>query len=393
MSYKSIDFKGKNKNISNEKKNFSNYVIKKDSNARMLFSIFALLIIFLLGLILPKTTKAYSEGKYQSYLYVKAINYTLSVIKSSNAEAKDANSKNTLNLAALSLLGVDILNPISIVTKEVAYLNKNEISTDAVVNNANNEVKNLKAFILNPFKLEEKQVSKSEAEAKVESPNVTATLYNPALKKTLNNAKPEVLIYHSHTSEAYLASDKDTSKTSSSLDQTKNVCVVGDVIEEELEKNYGIAVIHDKTVHDKGDYNNAYKKSGVTLDKYLKSYGDFKLIIDLHRDSVDKNAITTKINGQNVAEFMFVVTQRNPKYANQKKLISSMIGISNKLFPNFVREKSIYTYDYGIGFYNQNKSNNAVLIEVGTYNNSIEEVKNSGKYLARIIAEQINGKK
>ena len=82
------------------------------------------------------------------------------------------------------------------------------------------------------------------------------------------------------------SSDKDTSKISSSSDGTKNVTSVGDVIEEELEKNYGIAVIHDKTVNDKGDYYGAYKKSGATLDKYLKEYGDFKLIIDLHRDSV-----------------------------------------------------------------------------------------------------------
>ena len=115
---------------------------------------------------------------------------------------------------------------------------------------------------------------------------MVATLYDPNLKKTLNKAKPEVLIYHSHTSEAYRASDNDTSKISSSSDVTKNVSSVGDVIKEELEKKYGIAVIHDKTVHDKGNYYGAYKKSGVTLDKYLKEYGDFKLIIDLHRDSV-----------------------------------------------------------------------------------------------------------
>ena len=132
------------------------------------------------------------------------------------------------------------------------------------------------------------------------------------MKKTLNNAKPEVLIYHSHTSEAYRTSDKDTSKTSSSSDQTKNVCAVGDVIAEELEKNYGIAVIHDKTVHDKGDYNGAYKKSGVTLDKYLKEYGNFKLIIDLHRDSVDKNAVTTKINGENVAQIYVCSNTEKP---------------------------------------------------------------------------------
>ena len=77
---------------------------------------------------------------------------------------------------------------------------------------------------------------------------------------------------------------------------------------------------------------------------------------------------------------------------SRKKLIDSMIGISNKLFPGLLRSRTITTYDYGMGFYNQNRSDNAMLIEVGSNSNTIEEVKNTGKYLARIIAEQINGK-
>jgi stage II sporulation protein P len=371
------------------KMNFSKNDIKKNSNVRMFLSIFTLLIIFLGSLILPKNAKAYSEGEHRNNFYVKVINNTLSLIKSSNTEPQDDNSENSMKFAVLSFLGADILNPISIITKEVACLNNNEISTD--VNNDSNEESSFKTFILNPFKLGDKQVSKSESKGK--DSNQVANLYNPDLKKPLNNAKPEVFIYQSHTCEAYRTSDKDTSKTSSSLDQTRNVCAVGDVIAEELEKKYGITVIHDKTVNDKGDYYGAYKKSGATLDKYLKEYGNFKLIIDLHRDSVDKRLVTTKINGQNVAQFMFVVTEKNPRYAKQKKLINSMIGISNKLFPDLLRDNEIHAYQYGMGFYSQNKSDNAVLIEVGSDTNTIQEAKNTGKYLARIIAEQLNGKK
>jgi stage II sporulation protein P len=385
MSYKGVDFKSKNVDISNKKINFSKYVIKKDDNVRIVFSIFTLLIIFLLSLILPKSIKAYSEGKYQNYFYFNAINNTLSVIKSSNMNEKYTNDDNSIRFVALSLLGIDMSNPRSIITKEVAYLNKDEVRSDINVNNVDNKSEDIKTLILNPFKLDDKQISKTSE--KPEGTDQVATLYNPALKKTLNKAKPEVLIYHSHASEAYSASAKDQS-----MDATKNVCAVGDVVTEELETKYGIAVIHDKTVHDKGDYNGAYKKSGVTLDKYLKEYGNFKLIIDLHRDSVPKSAVTTKINGEGVARFMFVVTQKNPRYAKQRKLIDSMIKVSNKLFPDLLRGNEIFAYEWGIGYYNQNRSDNAVLIEVGAYSNTIDEVKNTGKYLARIIAEQINGK-
>ncbi|MGV8982770.1 stage II sporulation protein P [Clostridium sp.] len=388
MSYSGIGFKGGSNKRPSEKTNFSKYNSKKDTNVRVFSSIFTLLIIFLFGSILPKSVRAYGEGKYQNYFYVKAISNTLSVINASKTEEKKTDNETGIKFAVLSVLGVDILNPISIIAKEISYLNNNEIIPDLNVNNNSGGVESLKTFILNPFNLGEKQVSKNEVT--IPSSNVASSLYNPTLKKTLNNAKPEVFIYHSHTSEAYLASDKDKTKTDSSLDGTRNVTAVGDVIEEELEKNYGIAVIHDKTVNDKGDYNGAYKKSGVILDKYLKEYGDFKLIIDLHRDSA--STVTTKLNGESVAKFMFVVTQKNPRYAKQRKVIDSMIKTSNKLFPGLLYPKEIYTYDWGIGFYNQNRSDNAVLIEVGSDGNTIEQAKNTGKYLARIIAEQINGK-
>lgn len=375
--------------------NYTRYTLKKYSNVRITLSIFTLLIIFLFGVILPKSTRAVSEGNYLNSFYLNAINNTLSVIKTSSGNEQDKSNENSIKLAALSFFGVNILNPISIIAREIAFLNKEDIAkdpnvnnTDNNVNNTDNEGKNLKTFILNPFKLGDNEVSKNEGTT--ENSNVIANLYNPKLKQTLNKAKPQVLIYHSHTSEAYKSSDKD--KNSTSMDGAKNVTSVGDVIEEELEKNYGIAVIHDKTVNDKGDYYGAYKKSGATLDKYLKEYGDFKLIIDLHRDSVKKSVVTTKLNGEDVARFMFVVTEKNPKYASQKKMVDSMIGISNKLFPSLIRGQTITTYEYGMGFYNQNKSNNAVLIEVGSDSNTIEEAKNTGKYLARIIAEQLYSK-
>ncbi|MGH4139312.1 stage II sporulation protein P [Clostridium sp.] len=388
MSYRGINFKRLNKKLHSGKTSLPKYNSKKGTNVKAFYSIFTLLLIFLFGSILPKSVKAYGEGNYQNYFYVKAINNTLSVINASKTEGKVADNETSIKYAVLSILGVDILNPISIIAKEISYLNINEIIPDLHVENNSSEVNSLKTFILNPFSLGENQVSKNQATT--QKSNVVSSLYDPALKKTLNNAKPEVFIYHSHTSEAYLASDKDTTKVDSSSDVTRNVTAVGDVIEEELEKNYGIAVIHDKTVNDKGDYNGAYKKSGVTLDKYLKEYGNFKLIIDLHRDSA--KTVTTKLNGEDVAKFMFVVAQKNPRYAKQRKLIDSMISTSNKLFPDLLYPREIYTYDWGIGFYNQNRSDNAVLIEVGSDGNTIQEAKNTGKYLARIIAEQINGK-
>ncbi|MBX4264866.1 stage II sporulation protein P [Clostridium estertheticum] len=355
--------------------------IKKNNKSKMLLSVLTFLFIFLLCLVLPKSANATNEGKSQNYFFIKAITNTVALFNSPSNGEQDTNSE--IKYSILSFLGIDTSNPISIITKEIAYLDKNKVSA-----NVNNEGDDINSIV--PFKLVENQVSKSK------DPDVVANLINNDLKQTLNKSKPRVLIYHSHTTEAYRTSEKDTSKTAFNADETLNVCAVGDVITEQLESKYGISVIHDKTVNNVPDYNSAYKNSGVNLDKYLKKYGDFDLIIDLHRDGVptsSNNVLKTKINGEDVAEFLFVVTRQNPRYAKQKKLVDSMVGVSNKLFPNLLDPREIYYADWGINFYNQGRSNNALLVEVGNNNNTISQVKNTGMYLSRIFAEQLNGKK
>ena len=58
-------------------------------------------------------------------------------------------SKNSMNLASLSFLGVDMLNHISIVIKEISYLDKTDVN-------------NSKSFSINPFNLNTKEVISSK---------------------------------------------------------------------------------------------------------------------------------------------------------------------------------------------------------------------------------------
>ncbi|MBU3114512.1 stage II sporulation protein P [Clostridium lacusfryxellense] len=361
--------------------------IKKNSCWKLYLSVSTFIIIFLLSVILPKSVSADNNKKSQNYFYVNVITNVLAVIKSSNNKEERTNSKKDITIPVLSFLGIDLLNPISIIKKEIAYLDNNE-----GIDNESNGVEKRKTIVLNPFILDDKQVSKSED--KVKDTNAIANLYNPKLKQTLNSSKPRVLIYHSHTTEAYLTSDKDKSKNTFNMDLTQGVCEVGDVIVKDLKK-YGIVAINDDTIHNVGDYNASYKKSRITLTKYLKEYGDFDIIIDLHRDGVlgDRKNETTKINGVDVAKVMFVMTKLNPRYAAQKKLVTSMIGISNELYPGLMDTRQVYLYNRGMSYYSQDISDNAMLVEVGNNNSTITEAKNTGLFLSRVIAEQLNGKK
>lgn len=358
-----------------------NYPLKKNSlSSKNNILIFILTISLTLFIVLPFVVKANSdaEGIRENMFYVQVLNNGMSLIKATVFDEEDLAENNfSVKENIFKFFNVNISNPIALLGKEISCLNIGE-EIDGVDSEKSANI------IFNPFKLNDKSIIIDNNTEDL--PNKVVNVYDPKLKKELNKSKPEVFIYHTHTTESYKPENKET------LDETKNVCAVGDALAHELENNYGISVVHDKTVHDASAYTQSYQRSGGTVDKYLKKYGDFKLIIDLHRDSVEnKNAVTTKLNGENVAKFMFVMARKNPHFKNNMVHVNKMMEISNKLYPDFC--KGILYRDYGVSYYNQNKSNNAILIEWGSNINTIDEAKNSAKYMARIIGEHLNGKK
>lgn len=346
--------------------------------------IIVFIFIVIISTAIPSIVKAAEESNRRNMFYIQLINYTMPLVKTTSFDEDDmAENQFSLKEVALSYLGIDIHSPVSILQKEISYLNTEEKAMPS---------KGLVDFALNPFKLNDNQIStgttpsnnEKSNEGNLNLPDNQVTMYDPKLKQNLNVAKPDVFIYHTHTSESYKPGPSDNE------DQTKNVCAVGDALTDELEKNYGISVAHDKTVHDVV-YNNSYARSAETVDKYMKKYGDFKVVIDLHRDSIEnKKDETIKLNGVDTAKFMFVMSKGNPHSSKNWAVANKMVDISNKLFPGLC--KGILPYNNGIRYFNQGKSNNAVLIEVGSDINTTEEAKNTSKYIARIIAEYINSK-
>lgn len=267
-------------------------------------------------------------------------------------------------------------NPLKVVGMEVSLFN---------LESEDMEYDEHSLMAYEPFVLNDESISKFTPEEAPKEGAVASKAFNPNLKKTLDVSKPEVLIYHTHSSEQYLPKTKDCD------DEAYSVIGVGNELEKELEA-YGISVAHDKTMHSSKSYDDSYSRSGETVDKYIKQYGkDFKFVIDLHRDATpDNSSVLTTLNGEKVSRIMFVNTKNSQYYDHNAEVVNSMREISNKLFPGFLR--GIHTYNRGKNAFNQNKSPNSILIEVGSQQNTIEESKSSAKYIARILAEQINKK-
>lgn len=216
-----------------------------------------------------------------------------------------------------------------------------------------------------------------------------------SIDKGINS--PQVLIYHTHTSEAYLDEDVDFfydrfySRTNNN---DFNVVAVGDALTEQLNKR-GIKTIHDTTIHDES-YNGSYDRSVDTVYKNLEKYPDIKVVIDLHRDAIgtDENKVKPVFtyNGKKGAQIMILAgcdTDGERGFDCWEENLNFALKIQDKaetLYPDMTRPLN---FDYFA--YNEYVCNGSLLIEVGTESNSIDEATYSGSLLGNAIADVLLG--
>lgn len=194
---------------------------------------------------------------------------------------------------------------------------------------------------------------------------------------------PLVYIYNTHQTEKY----------NSSLDVNINYSVLDAsyLLQEKLKKYNISSVVESGSIKDILDTNNwnyasSYKVSRMYLESAKKNIPSLKYFIDLHRDSVNKKISTVEINGKSYARILFVLGLENINYLENKKVMEFMEDFLNANYYGISR--GIFEREGpGVnGVYNQDFSNNCVLIEVGGEYNTTEEVANT----IEVIAEMIN---
>jgi stage II sporulation protein P len=221
-------------------------------------------------------------------------------------------------------------------------------------------------------------------------------LLNEAFQINFNKKGPKVLIYHTHTTESYVIKEKDLGKASIAgynTDPRYNVVRVGEELARNLKK-YGIDVLHNGTVHN-SNFPAAYGASLKTIQQYAKSYPSIKIMFDIHRDglsSSQKLREVTTIKGKKAAKVMFVVgTNGNglphPNWKENLKFALHLQSVLNDKYPGLA--KPIWVSK---NRYNQQVTNDTLIIEVGGDGNLLSECLESTKYLAEAINTVINEK-
>lgn len=210
----------------------------------------------------------------------------------------------------------------------------------------------------------------------------------------INLDKPTVFIYHTHTTESFLpqADWYDSEYPLRSNDPSRSIVAVGDAVCEALAAR-GVSVVHDCTVHD-NPYTGAYDRSAETIQRVLSQYPSIRLVIDIHRDGIGNGdgtlpAPTAEINGKSAAQIMIISGCENeyiemPNYLENFKLACLIQNCAEKAYPTLTRP---ILFDYR--HYNQSLSTGALLIEVGSHGNSLDEAMYAGELLGNALADAV----
>lgn len=227
------------------------------------------------------------------------------------------------------------------------------------------------------------------------SADVTGLLTQP-LNWDLTGSEPTVLILHSHGTESYAPTGEYAETTAyHTLDTSHNMISVGAYVAQLLQQN-GIPVLQDTALHDTPSYNAAYSNSRRSIQDYLEAYPSIRLVLDLHRDSIEDeegNQVTQTVFSQDTtyAPLMFVVGTDNSglTHPNWQENLSLALKLQSQLegiCPGICRDISLRTQRF-----NQDLSNGALLVEVGASGNSRQEALRSAEVLAEAILSLAHG--
>ena len=216
-----------------------------------------------------------------------------------------------------------------------------------------------------------------------------AALAEAPLELEIPEEGPQVLIMHTHGSEAYTPDGEDVYEPTGECriaDKTKSVVRVGEEIAKVLTE-MGLSVVHDTALYDYPEYNGAYDRSLAAVESYLEQYPTIRVVLDVHRDALVGEDGTiykpiTTVNGEDSAQVMLVMGSNalydHPKWEENLSLAVKIQAEMNTLWPTLARPIGLRENRY-----NQQLTTGSLLVEVGSHGNTLQEALAAARMFAR----------
>ena len=219
----------------------------------------------------------------------------------------------------------------------------------------------------------------------------TAALLGEPLHLAPVGEGPQVLIIHTHGSEAYAQSDGDAYTSSDPMrteDKTHNMIRVGTELAQRLEAS-GICVIHDTELYDYPSYTGSYSRTLDAIESYLAQYPTINVVIDLHRDAVDELTYktTATVDGASSAQVMTVVgtnfsgLEHGNWHENLKLAMHLQCAMLTR-YPGLARPITISQYRY-----NQHATTGSLIVEIGYSGNTLSEALTAARGFSDALSD------
>lgn len=197
---------------------------------------------------------------------------------------------------------------------------------------------------------------------------------------------PQILIYHTHSSEAFADSRPGCTEDT--------VVGAGELLAQYLrEEGWGVlhlTEIYDRKADGSDDRANAYNNTLPDVKEILAENPQIEVVIDLHRDSGEARRAT--VNGTSMAKIMLFNglcrTKDGPITYYSNANLTGNLAFSlqtqitgNELYPGLMHRIYLKSYRY-----NMHLKGNYLLVELGTEKNTVAEAMAAMKPFARILS-------
>lgn len=217
-------------------------------------------------------------------------------------------------------------------------------------------------------------------------------LLSRSMKIEKQGDAPKILIFHTHSQEAFIDSvEGDTDTT---------IVGMGKLLAERLNA-LGIPTIHHPGVYDlingQLDRSAAYEYAEAGVRPILEENPSIEVVIDLHRDGVGEDThLVTEVNGKPTAQIMFfnglsrtkdngdIAYLPNPYIQDNLAFSLQMKLAAEQMYPGFTRRIFLRGYRYSL-----HMRPKSLLIEAGAQTNTVEEMRNAMELLAVTLQKVI----
>ena len=241
----------------------------------------------------------------------------------------------------------------------------------------------IKEKIENKYNNSEINIEKLKTEIVYKSLNKIVDLTDINISKSISLSSDNlVYIYNTHDTEKY------TLPFTSDYSIIPDITLVSKMLKEYL-KSYNIdsyietSKTKDYLKKNKLKYSDSYEASRYYLEKNLNK--NYKLIIDIHRDSLRHKYTLYEKDNKKYARILFIIGSSNKNYKKNKEVAENLNNRLNSKYKGISRGVTIREDTT----YNQDLNERIILVKIGGIDNTLEELNNTIEVFSKVINDYI----